>query len=238
MAGPPPPPRQFFKNLFEKQDKHLKNLNYHKVICSSFFQPKIDYFYCDINIVNNKVNYNPILPPLRIINPSEQSLINYYNSIATNIRNKFNNININDMYGKINAFNNLKDEDFKAYRIDYLGIYRILFYKENYNRFLLNDIDNVSVLNQIDSFYTNIGSNKVDFEQKYNLLKFNVDEDYNNNKIPIYKIGVGTYNRNFIDNSINHSKERLDNDRIKISDNLVNMSKHHHSILESNIKKK
>ena len=238
MAGPPPP-RQFFKNLFEKQDKHLKNLNYHKVICSSFFQPKIDYFYCDIVVGTNNVNYIPIPPVVLYGNPntSEQSLKHYYNNIATNIMKKFNSININDIYGKINAFNNLKDEDFKAYRINQGGIYRILFYKENYNRFLLNDIDNVSVLNQIDSFYTNIGSDKVDprFEQKYNLLKFNVDEDYNNNKIPIYKIGVGTDNRNFINNHINPSDENLDNDRIKISDNLVNMSKHHHSILESNI---
>ena len=152
MSGPPAkPPKDELAKLFQKQEKYLLEMDYKKVICSSFFKPKIDYFICPIINVNNVddvVGFNPVN------NTPRYPIENYYKTeIVNNIITTFNNIAGNDIDRKINNFNRIKDnstQGYKAYKKD--GNNYVLFYHEIYCSYVLNDLDIASVFTQFDSF--------------------------------------------------------------------------------------
>ena len=179
MSGPPAKaPKDELAKLFQKQEKYLLEMDYKKVICSSFFKPKIDYFICTILPNGNVGNVEDFIPVADVNNP-RHIIENYYNTQINNIKDTFNNILGTNIDRKINLFNRIKDnstQGYKAYkRTDNSGV---LFYHEIYCSYVLNDLDIASVFTQFDSYYTKMSATKSPVppnEVNYNIRKKRID---------------------------------------------------------------
>ena len=235
MSGPPAKaPKDELAKLFQKQEKYLLEMDYKKVICSSFFKPKIDYFICTILPNGNVGNVEDFIPVADVNNP-RHIIENYYNTQINNIKDTFNNILGTNIDRKINLFNRIKDnstQGYKAYkRTDNSGV---LFYHEIYCSYVLNDLDIASVFTQFDSYYTKMSATKSPVppnEVNYNIRKKRIDPTniVGTNILPIWL----THNANFTGNSVTINKRFNEDNRQKISDRLVNSDKNNNIIFES-----
>jgi len=228
MSGPPvKAPKDDMAKLFQKQEKYLLEMDYKKVICSSFFKPKIDYFICTIsgnNVGHIGINTMVLLnPPIN----NRTVIENYYQTQINNIIIVFNNILGGNIDRKINNFNRIKDnstQGYKAYKIDNT---QVLFYHEIYCSYVLNDLDIASVFTQFDSFYTKMSVTKSP-GVNYNVSKKRIDPTniVGTNILPIWLHSTG--------NPFQTPKRFNEDNRQKISDRLVNSDKNNNIIFESN----
>lgn len=230
MSGPPAKaPKDELAKLFQKQEKYLLEMDYKKVICSSFFKPKINFFLCRTRgtTVEPIDNFNPA--PL---GDSRNAIENYYKRQSDIIRNTFNNIAGGSIDRKINNFNRIKDNSTKGYKAYKIDNTYLLFYQEIYCSYVLNDLDIASVFTQFDSFNTKMSATKSPIppnEVNYTVIKANKNTTniVGTNILPIFRNVAGL---NFINNNIRFHEDN----RKKISDRLVNSDKNNNIVFESN----
>lgn len=238
MAAPAKAPKDDMAKLFQKQEKYLLEMDYKKVICSSFFKPKIDLFRCPINL-DNKVDELNIVPtfPVGGSNPRE-AIENYYQTQINNIKDTFNNTLGTNIDRRINNFNRIKDGStigYKAYKMNANFREYVVFYHEIYCSYVLNDLDIASVFTQFDSFYTKMSVSKSQAppnEVNYNVNKTRIDPTniVATNILPIWL----THDRNtYTGDPIPINKRFNEDNRQKISDRLVNSDKNNNIIFES-----
>ena len=234
-VAPAKAPKDELAKLFQKQEKYLLEMDYKKVICSSFFKPKIDFFVCPIDRVdvNNVLGFNPAPIVAGAPNP-RYTIENYYQTqIINNIKDTFNNIPSDNIDRRINNFNRIKDNSTKGYKAYKIDVNNVLFYHEIYCSYVLNDLDIASVFTQFDSFYTKMSVTKSP-GVNYNVNKTRIDPKniVGTNILPIWL----THDRNtFTGNPIPISKRFNEDNRQKISDRLVNSDKNNNIVFESNI---
>ena len=234
MSGPPAKtPKDKLVKLFQKQEKYLLEMDYKKVICSSFFKPKIDYFICTIsgNNVDQLTIDSKSLIWGSLGNPRIAIEKYYQTEIINKIKDTFNNILVSNIDRKINNFNRIKDNStigYKAYKIDDNNV---LFYHEIYCSYVLNDLDIASVFTQFDSFYTKMSATKSpgppnEVNYKVNKTRIEPTNIVGTNILPIWLHSIGKPDTIL--------KRFNEDNRQKISDRLVNSDKNNNIVFESN----